>query len=464
MKINDYFIPIPGSDDTISLLELDLEKKSAKFLIIKYPSIEYPPFYIEVKEISKIKIGEKLDILDDYLTFIEKIGENYITLIVGRKVDEFTLVNGDTNILGYAKVNVNTLLPNHLILLDEPLVFKEPFPPLQLTITDYSLCFDFTESKVKLLYKNSLSREIDPFNPYENKERFIVYDGISKANWLAGNPENGIKFDANGSGEIDSSVDFAVYNDFYMSEVTPDSFSITPVTIIKVDMGKSFKLRGRRYCFTLFEGKKVKMLPATVRTLLPVCIKNEIKKEERERIQKQIHKENLDKIIEKRRWVNDEFNSNFGFKLLKDDTKAISEISNSCSSTIEDFSNRIGHMNILIDLMDRDKLIEKLRSENIQKRANKIKSIEALELFLNQFIGESNYDKRIIENLKKLKNLRRGPPFHPSDERFYDTVKSIGFRHPIDWRGLWDVCLDLYLKSLELLQETISKFKKIDKR
>lgn len=437
-------VDIPGTDLKIGLIEFDHKAKTAKFILIKKPLGSI----VAAKHVSNIKEGKKLEIISDYYVFIENTKENQLTLVIGKKSDEFEISDGDLNVLGYAQAHVNTYLPEHLVLADEAINFRKPYHPLfrDLANTYYRLLYNNKEKTVLLYYENKRSDDLEPFDPHKNPEKFVIADKISKSNWASGKPEKGIKFDATGTGDVDSPYNYAVYNDFFISglQLWPQ-FAIFPVMAIEVTVGKAFNLKGMEYYPTTLERKSIKLIPVLLRTLIAAFSTSDISKG----IEKTAEQERAKEIIQLRNWVNLAFKSKFGFKVLKPDEKSTHNISKPCENE-NDFDNRIGSVNNLIDLMDKEKLLSNIETEV----GNEIRSISALEQFLKSTTG-NEYNKGIIEKLRTLKKLRKKVPFHLDSEIFYKTVKSLGITHPINWSDLWEISLSLYLDSLKLLQEQI---------
>ena len=104
----DSAILVPGTDIKIGMQNMDVGAGSADFAIIeggvvtsyKHRGQGVDPLFAG---------GNDLELLNDYymyLTYIDPAG-NYIKLAIGKKTDEFKVIDGDTNVLGYARAVVD---------------------------------------------------------------------------------------------------------------------------------------------------------------------------------------------------------------------------------------------------------------------------------------------------------------------------------------------------------------------
>lgn len=160
---------------------------------------------------------------------------------------------------------------------------------------------------------------------------------------------------------------------------------------------------------------------------------------------------NVDKIVQKRREINLIFSSKFKTKLFKENEMAILDIRRLCGNE-EDFNNRIQALTTLIDGMETKELNGCINNDTSG-------SINILEAFLERYI--SNYDKKIITNLRNIVTMRsKKYPIHRDDPKFIEASKCFGFQDfPPDWGELWEVILTKYLESLEELKKCLNIYK-----
>jgi hypothetical protein len=154
-------------------------------------------------------------------------------------------------------------------------------------------------------------------------------------------------------------------------------------------------------------------------------------------------------IIEKRRYINQLFKSKFGINLFKDNEKVIWDIRRPCSNE-DEFNNRILALALLIDQIEVEELKKKIRG------IYEAGSINILEAFLKE--NFPNYNIKIIKNFREIITLRsKKYPVHQDDVKFINSMKYFGVTtFPPDWEVLWEIVLEHYLESLNLLMKTLS--------
>lgn len=154
----------------------------------------------------------------------------------------------------------------------------------------------------------------------------------------------------------------------------------------------------------------------------------------------------VEKILQKRREINLNFNKKFGMKLFKENELGIWSIRRPCSNE-DDFNNRIQTLATLIDEMN----IKGLK-KSIENAPNG--SINVLETFLKaEVLG---YNETIISNFRNILTLRSKKfPIHSDDPKFIDALIYFGFTFPPDWEVLWETVLRRYFESLEQLANTV---------
>jgi hypothetical protein len=88
----------------------------------------------------------------------------------------------------------------------------------------------------------------------------------------------------------------------------------------------------------------------------------------------------------------------------------------------------------------------------------KIKSKNGSTNYLEKFLQEkySNYDKNIIERLRRVKKIRKMFPVHKDTNNSIKGIKELSESYPdINYEKLWDkILLDFYL-SLRQLEEIL---------
>jgi hypothetical protein len=104
---------------------------------------------------------------------------------------------------------------------------------------------------------------------------------------------------------------------------------------------------------------------------------------------------------------------------------------------------------LLIDQIEMDELKKRVKGAYVSG------SINLLETFLKE--NFSNYNERIIQNLRQIVTLRsKKYPVHPDDKKFIEAVNYFGITtFPPDWEELWECALRGYLESLQKLLEII---------
>jgi len=155
-----------------------------------------------------------------------------------------------------------------------------------------------------------------------------------------------------------------------------------------------------------------------------------------------------DKIVQRRREINLIFSSKFKTKLFKENETTILDIRKLCGNE-ENFNNRIQTLTTLIDGIETAELKKYINKETSG-------SINILEAFLKRYI--SNYNKKIIANLRNIVTLRsKKYPIHRDDPKFIEALKYFSFKSfPSDWGELWEVILRKYLESIEELKKCLN--------
>lgn len=156
---------------------------------------------------------------------------------------------------------------------------------------------------------------------------------------------------------------------------------------------------------------------------------------------------NVRNIVDKRRWLNTEFNKKFRFNLFKQNEYAISEIQNNCR-TETDFTSRITALALLIDGINSSELKKQLNTE-------KNGSINLLAEFLKEKYPDFNMN--LIGNLRDIMSLRsKKMPIHEDDPKIIQVILRWEQKIPPNWSSLWKQALIKYEESLSELQKLLS--------
>lgn len=437
--MDDLSISIPGTDYKIGMLNYNKRNKTATFVVFDNAG----RLYLGAR-FTKILKGTMLHLIDTYFLLITEVGKDYIVLSIGTDLDIFQMKDRDTDVLGYATIRYNRKYPGFLIFQDTPMILKKGDRSL-LGVTRYSIDWGddgyfrlfFDENEISNLKKFEINKE--------HKEKFMLRDGVTVADWNIGETEGGaIMYDATGSGFIDSPDDYPMFNDFYFDNVNEDFIKITPCMIVYISLWSPFKLKGQRQVvWALDEIKQtVELVPVAEKTIPDATVKTQSEQYE-ERILEEIH----ENIIDLFKDLNREF-GRFGIKPFVPDAIHLNSIKNPVNSE-EEFTHRLASLGSLIsDCILSDEL----------KKCLKTKSSRGSRRLLERFLTENypDYDSRIIEHLDDIATIRNGYPIHLDKPKVGAVMK----KHEIDpslgnFGESWIKLLNLFLESLTLLKKTI---------
>lgn len=153
-----------------------------------------------------------------------------------------------------------------------------------------------------------------------------------------------------------------------------------------------------------------------------------------------------------RKQVNDLTLYRFNFKLLNQDEDLVQQVGKECKSR-EDLIANIVALGSLIDGINVREL------ETMVKGKHNKGSINVLEQFLKEYL--SDYNERIISNLRKIMVVRSQWLVHKSTQKAIKLIQETFGDYPVyDFNEFWGKVFGLYLESLnsimEMMQNTIA--------
>jgi len=156
-------------------------------------------------------------------------------------------------------------------------------------------------------------------------------------------------------------------------------------------------------------------------------------------------------IAEARDHINSFIKEKYGFKFFYIAAeRAIVDMYLPCVSK-EEYTTRLLAIRNLISWLNTKELAKTLKNPEIKLDG----AINYLEKFLNQ--KYPNYNKKIIANLRNINWVCLSYPTHADSSRIISGCKNLGLKWPIsDYRGSWEVILEAYSESLNLLLQNIN--------
>lgn len=435
----DYSIPLIGSEFRIGMVNLDVEKKSAIFLLL------YERKLIDAREIKEIERGI-LDYLKDFTLSIIDFGKGYIKLAHVEPGQSVQIRENEIGVMGYETIRIHKPVRGYVTFFGDALEIRKGEIVTIPDLNFYTL--QYQENGLVSLFLSlssedgELEKELFHFNPVVAHGRYLLYEGLADFPWKIGDRKGGLLFDASGTGRITDPYNYVVYNDFFLESVTSSSIRLRPVMICKVAEGELVEIKGDKYLVSSIGEEFITFGPAFIRTLpdaLPPT---------KRRVLEEDIQDILKEILRLRSKINENFRKIHEANIFLEDEGAAEWVSGSCKSE-EDFTNKIGGINIFIDKIN-DQPLKKLLTDYPPNPG----SINLLEHFLKK--KYPGYDERIIENLRDLKSFRIKMPFHP--ENCEKVLEKHGFSAPYDWQDIWRKCLELYYESLSLLSRTADGF------
>ena len=156
----------------------------------------------------------------------------------------------------------------------------------------------------------------------------------------------------------------------------------------------------------------------------------------------------IEKIINLRNSVNENWDKKFGFKLLLQNEKAIHQISLPCRNESE-FNNNILALALLVEQLN----VKKIKHTVHGKEG----SINILESILKEKF--TKYPLEIIYNFRDIMTLRSKKfPIHSQDSKFISVVINVIGYYPPKWPELYQKSLDLLIESYKLLVDLTKQF------
>jgi len=157
----------------------------------------------------------------------------------------------------------------------------------------------------------------------------------------------------------------------------------------------------------------------------------------------------ISEIIEKVDSINLLMKGNYKIKLFEIQEQ---KIWNSLLEPCQDKKDFVLHITALSSLID---WINIKGLKDFLKIESKNGSINYLEKILQE--KYSNYDKNIIERLRRIKKIRKMFPVHRDTNESIKAIEELGESYPnTNYKKLWDkILLDFYL-SLRQLEEILS--------